>query len=119
MTARRALLDDEVVKIAEPAVAPRRAVMPALADMAVSSRSEATAELRGFLKHRWIGLWPILAGAQLRQAALDEWIARGTLDVDHAPGAADPVEQYPVGTEIDDRDRARAAAAAHEQEVLA
>ena len=46
MTARRALLDDEVVKIAEPAVAPRRAVMPALADMAVSSRSEATAELR-------------------------------------------------------------------------
>ena len=46
MTARRAMLDDEVVKIAEPAVAPRRAVMPALADMAVSSRSEATAELR-------------------------------------------------------------------------
>ena len=40
------MLDDEVVKIAEPAVAPRRAVMPALADMAVSSRSEATAELR-------------------------------------------------------------------------
>ena len=83
------------------------------------SSVEATAELRGFLKHRWIGLWPILAGAQLRQAALDEWIARGTLDVDHAPGAADPVEQYPVGTEIDDRDRARAAAAAHEQEALA
>ena len=40
------MLDDEVVKIAEPAVALRRAVMPALADMAVSSRSEATAELR-------------------------------------------------------------------------
>lgn len=45
MTARRALLDDEVVEIVEPAVAPRRAVMPALADMAVASRSEATAEL--------------------------------------------------------------------------
>ncbi|MFT8395566.1 anaerobic glycerol-3-phosphate dehydrogenase subunit GlpA [Propionibacterium sp.] len=60
---------------------------------------EATHALREFLKHRWIGLWPILGGLQVRQAALDEWIARGTLDIDHAPGAADPPEQFPVGPE--------------------
>ena len=59
----------------------------------------ATAALREFLKHRWIGLWPILAGAQVRQNALDEWIARGTLDIDHAPGRANPPEQFPVGTQ--------------------
>ncbi|MFZ2625596.1 MAG: anaerobic glycerol-3-phosphate dehydrogenase subunit GlpA [Propionibacterium sp.] len=59
----------------------------------------ATGALREFLKHRWIGLWPILAGAQVRQNALDEWIARGTLDIDHAPGQANPSEQYPVGVE--------------------
>ena len=84
------------------------------------SSVQATAELRGFLKHRWIGLWPILAGGQLRQAALDEWIARGTLDIDHAPGQVDPVEPYPVGTEIDERDQARAGAVVgDEQEVPA
>ncbi|MFB9620961.1 anaerobic glycerol-3-phosphate dehydrogenase subunit GlpA [Brooklawnia cerclae] len=43
--------------------------------------------LGGFLKNRWIGLWPILYGDQVRQTALDNWILRGTLDVDHLPGA--------------------------------
>lgn len=41
--------------------------------------------LRLFLKNRWIGLWSILYGAQIRQAALDNWIHEGTLDVEHLP----------------------------------
>ena len=46
--------------------------------------------LRLFLKNRWIGLWPILYGKQVRQAALDNWIHEGTLDVEHLPV---PVEE--------------------------
>jgi len=45
----------------------------------------ATGLLRLFLKNRWIGLWPILHGDQVRQTALDDWIFRGTLDVEHLP----------------------------------
>jgi glycerol-3-phosphate dehydrogenase len=45
--------------------------------------------LMRFLNHRWIGLEPLLYGDQLRQAALDEWIFQGTLDVGHLPGAGD------------------------------
>lgn len=41
--------------------------------------------LRLFLKNRWIGLWPILNGAQVKQAALDNWIHEGILDVGHLP----------------------------------
>ena len=41
--------------------------------------------LRLFLKNRWIGLWPILYGDQVRQTALDNWIFQGTLDVEHLP----------------------------------
>lgn len=41
--------------------------------------------LRLFLKNRWIGLWPILYGQQVRQTALDNWIFQGTLDVEHLP----------------------------------
>jgi glycerol-3-phosphate dehydrogenase len=41
--------------------------------------------LRAFLEHRWIGLWPILHGDQVRQAALDDWILQGIYDVDHLP----------------------------------
>ena len=40
-----------------------------------------------FLKNRWIGLWPIVYGKQLRQTALDNWIHEGTLDVEHLPVA--------------------------------
>ena len=47
--------------------------------------------LRLFLKNRWIGLWPILFGKQARQAALDNWIHEGTLDVEHLPTAPDAV----------------------------
>lgn len=68
-----------------------------LCSSGVQDSAEATEELREFLKHRWIGLWPIVAGAQVRQTALDEWIARGTLDIDHAPGVENPPERYPVG----------------------
>ena len=45
----------------------------------------ATGLLRLFLKNRWIGLWPILYGDQVRQTALDNWIFAGTLDVEHLP----------------------------------
>ena len=47
--------------------------------------------LRLFLKNRWIGLWPILFGKQARQAALDNWIHEGTLDVEHLPTAPEAV----------------------------
>ncbi len=45
----------------------------------------ATGLLRLFLKNRWIGLWPILYGEQVRQTALDNWIFQGTLDIEHLP----------------------------------
>jgi glycerol-3-phosphate dehydrogenase len=45
----------------------------------------ATGLLRLFLKNRWIGLWPILYGEQVRQTALDDWIFQGTFDVEHLP----------------------------------
>jgi glycerol-3-phosphate dehydrogenase len=45
----------------------------------------ATDMLRTFLVHRWIGLWPILHGEQLRQLALDFWMLFGTLDLPHVP----------------------------------
>lgn len=46
----------------------------------------ATGLMRLFLKNRWIGIWPILYGDQVRQTALDNWIFQGTLDVEHLPG---------------------------------
>lgn len=52
---------------------------------------EITELMRLFLKNRWIGLWPILYGRQVRQTALDDWIFQGTLDIEHVP-AADPSE---------------------------
>ncbi len=45
----------------------------------------ATGLLRLFLKNRWIGLWPIMHGDQVRQTALDDWIFQGTLDIEHLP----------------------------------
>jgi len=45
----------------------------------------ATGLLRLFLTNRWYGLWPILHGDQARQAALDDWILQGILDVAHLP----------------------------------
>ncbi len=49
---------------------------------------QANELLTTFLKNRWIGLWPILYGKQLRQSALDNWIHEGTLDVAHLPQPA-------------------------------
>lgn len=51
----------------------------------------ATGLLRLFLKNRWIGIWPILYGAQVRQTALDNWIFTGTLDIEHLPQPEDEV----------------------------
>ena len=61
----------------------------------VVDAERATGLLKLFLEHRWIGLWPILHGDQVRQAALDDWILQGTLDVVHAP-CASSVETDPV-----------------------
>jgi glycerol-3-phosphate dehydrogenase len=55
----------------------------------------ANAALRQFLENRWIGLWPILYGDQLRQAVLDAWIQQGTLDVGHVPPTS-PVRGAPA-----------------------
>ena len=52
--------------------------------------AEATELLRTFLRHRWIGLWSILYGEQVRQAALDFWMLQGTLDVEDLPAAPPP-----------------------------
>jgi len=57
----------------------------------VVDAERATGLLRLFLKHRWIGLWPILYGQQVRQTALDHWIFAGTLDVEHLPHPAEEV----------------------------
>jgi len=51
----------------------------------------ATGLLRLFLKNRWIGLWPILYGDQVRQTALAQWIYAGTLDIEHLPQPAEEV----------------------------
>jgi glycerol-3-phosphate dehydrogenase len=45
----------------------------------------ATGLLRLFLKNRWLGLWPILYGDQVRETALTNWIYQGTYDVEHLP----------------------------------
>lgn len=45
----------------------------------------ATALLQRFLRNRWIGLWPLIYGQQVRQTALDYWMTSGTLDVNHLP----------------------------------
>ncbi len=55
--------------------------------------ARATGLLRLFLKNRWIGLWPILYGQQVRQTALDNWIFQGTLDVEHLPQPESEVAQ--------------------------
>ncbi|WIK63812.1 anaerobic glycerol-3-phosphate dehydrogenase subunit GlpA [Gleimia hominis] len=49
------------------------------------SAEDVTSLLRLFLKNRWIGLWPILYGRQVRQTALDDWIYQGILDIENVP----------------------------------
>lgn len=61
-----------------------RAAGIAVAEKVVDAE-RATGLLRLFLKNRWIGLWPILAGDQVRQTALDHWIIQGIYDVEHLP----------------------------------
>lgn len=49
--------------------------------------AHASELLKNFLRNRWIGLWPILYGDQVRQIAMDSWIFLGTLDLEHVPAA--------------------------------
>jgi len=58
--------------------------------------------LKLFLKNRWLGIAPVLYGEQVRQAALDNWMLQGTLDLGHVPGDVSP--------EPDPLDEAREAA---------
>lgn len=69
-----------------------RATGIALASGHIDSE-RANGLLRLFLKNRWIGLWPILYGAQVRQTALDNWIFQGTLDVEHLPQSESEVTE--------------------------
>nr|WP_318268932.1 anaerobic glycerol-3-phosphate dehydrogenase subunit GlpA [Actinomyces bovis] len=59
----------------------------------------ATEMLRSFLRHRWLGIWPVLQGQQLREAALDFWMLQGTLAVQDLPVAA--TLPAPVATSIE------------------
>jgi len=61
----------------------------------VIDAARATGLLKLFLEHRWIGVWPILHGDQVRQVALDDWMLHGTLDISHVPSPAQ-VETDPV-----------------------
>jgi glycerol-3-phosphate dehydrogenase len=69
----------------------------------VIDAERATGLLKLFMEHRWIGLWPILHGAQVRQATLDHWLLEGTLDLQHVPSPArvepDPVDALPLEEE--------------------
>lgn len=56
----------------------------------------ANLRLHEFLSNRWIGLWPILHGDQVRQTALDEWIFQGLLDVEHLPEPSTVLEPVPL-----------------------
>ncbi|WP_216379110.1 anaerobic glycerol-3-phosphate dehydrogenase subunit GlpA [Arcanobacterium phocae] len=41
--------------------------------------------LRLFTTNRFDGVYPLLYGEQMREAALNQWILQGTLDIDHLP----------------------------------
>jgi glycerol-3-phosphate dehydrogenase len=64
---------------------------PSSTEASITASERGSNLLRTFLDHRWIGLWPIMHDAQLRQAALDYWIYQGTYDVDHLPGKREEV----------------------------
>ena len=69
-----------------------RAAGVAVAEKVVD-HERATGLLRLFLSNRWIGLWPILANDQVRQAALDHWMLDGTMNVDHLPALETEIKQ--------------------------
>lgn len=54
------------------------------------SAADASEALKTFLRHRWIGLWTILHGEQVRETALDFWMLQGTLDIEDLPDAPAP-----------------------------
>lgn len=57
--------------------------------------AQTTELLRLFMKNRWSGLHPILNGPQAREAALDEWIYKGTFDLEGLPET-----ELPQGSEL-------------------
>lgn len=69
---------------------------------AIVSAERASGLLKLFVEHRWIGVWPILHGDQVRQAALDQWILHGTLDLDHVPSppGVEPDPLAPPATSV-------------------
>lgn len=73
----------------------------------------STEMLRTFLRHRWIGLWPVLHGLQLREAALNLWMVQGTLALEDLPATPPPpqVATAITGAEDGEQDAADLAAA--------
>ncbi|WP_067782126.1 anaerobic glycerol-3-phosphate dehydrogenase subunit GlpA [Actinomyces vulturis] len=67
--------------------------------------------LRTFLAHRWIGLWPIMMGEQVRETALDFWMLQGTLDIEDLPQAPSPLHAAtPVSYSRADNNKGQAGA---------
>lgn len=54
-------------------------------DDPVASADRTSTMLRLFTTNRFDGVYPLLYGEQMREAALNQWILQGTLDIDHLP----------------------------------
>ncbi len=75
-------------------------------DVGAADAERATGMISLFMKNRWIGLWPILYGQQLRESVMDDWIMQGIYDIEHAPQAESflrEVELNPVETAKNER----------------
>lgn len=66
------------------------------------SAADATEGLRTFLRHRWIGLWTILHGEQVRETALDFWMLQGALDIEDIPSETPPPSVATALTDAED-----------------
>ena len=84
----------------ESPAASQLAPAPSPADLATGSTHLATGSpnllLSDFLQERWKGLTPILWGAQLKQARLDELIYLSLMNADHLPDGerASPLTEF-------------------------
>lgn len=66
------------------------------------SAADSTEGLRTFLRHRWIGLWTILHGEQVRETALDFWMLQGALDIEDIPSETPPPSIATALTDAED-----------------
>ncbi|HMN30254.1 MAG TPA: anaerobic glycerol-3-phosphate dehydrogenase subunit GlpA [Caldilineaceae bacterium] len=88
------------VKHMQSPAASQRAPVPSPAEQTPEATHLATGSpnllLRDFLQERWKGLTPILWGAQLKQARLDELIYLSLMNADHLPDgeSASPLTEF-------------------------